>query len=197
MDFNIHNIYHVYNRGNNRQPLFFKRENYLYFLKLTRKFLLPKSDLLAYSLMPNHFHFQVHANEHTISKKLIQGLERNEFGEGIRMLLSSYTQAINKQEGRTGSLFTQNTKSKCLNESSDKEEGPFVCFHYIHQNAFKAGLVQRLEDWEFSSFRDYAGLRKGTLCNLKLGVQLLNLDKENFVNESYAVMRPELYERIW
>ncbi|MEP7128942.1 MAG: hypothetical protein ABI729_08745 [Chitinophagales bacterium] len=152
---------------------------------------------MAYTLMPNHFHFQIHANERTVRKKLVQGLERNEFGEGIRMLLSSYTQAINKQEGRTGSLFTQNTKSKCLNEPSTNEERPFVCFHYIHQNAFKAGLVQRLEDWEFSSFRDYAGLRNGSLCNLNLGTQLLNLNKESFVKDSYEVMSPELYERIW
>jgi putative transposase len=43
------NFYHVYNRGNNRQTIFFDRENYLYFLRLTRDHLILKSvDVVAY-----------------------------------------------------------------------------------------------------------------------------------------------------
>ncbi len=167
MEFSENNIYHVYNRGNNKQQIFFSRNNYLYFLKLARKFLRSHADFLAYTLMPNHFHFLIIAKERTIRKKLFHGSERNLFSEGIRMLLSSYTQAINKQEGRTGSLFTQNTKAKCLTTTTSRENDPFIAFSYIHQNALKAKLVTRIEDWQFSSFPDYAGLRNGTFCNIK------------------------------
>jgi putative transposase len=48
--------YHVYNRGNNRAPIFFQRENYLYFLQAMKRHLLPGADILAYCLMPTHYH---------------------------------------------------------------------------------------------------------------------------------------------
>ncbi len=48
--------YHFYNRGNNRQEIFFQRDNYLYFLRRIRKYLCPFMDILAYCLMPTHYH---------------------------------------------------------------------------------------------------------------------------------------------
>ena len=48
--------YHFYNRGNNRQGVFFQRDNYLYFLRGMKKYLRPYVDVLAYSLMPTHYH---------------------------------------------------------------------------------------------------------------------------------------------
>ena len=47
------NIYHIYNQGNNRQLIFFKDKNYLFFLKKIRKELIPFMDFLAYCLMPS------------------------------------------------------------------------------------------------------------------------------------------------
>ena len=46
------NYYHLYNRGNNRQAIFFEQENYLYFLRGMKKYLLPIVDIIAYCLMP-------------------------------------------------------------------------------------------------------------------------------------------------
>lgn len=102
----------------------------------------------------------------------------------IGMMLSSYTQIVNKQQKRSGSLFRPNTKSECittcngitpsffntndgtfLNIHLSEKEYPKVCFDYIHNNPVKAGLVKNPEDWEFSSFRDVYGLRNGNLIN--------------------------------
>lgn len=47
------------------------------------------------------------------------------------------------------------------------------CFHYIHENAVKTGLCTVATDWLYSSARDYAGLRNGTLCNQALAKRLL------------------------
>ncbi len=189
-------LYHVYNRGNNREPLFFKPENYLFFLRKFRIYLLPHCDVLAYCLMPNHFHLLIYANSYTIKPVGNHPISRNVFSEGIRNLLSSYTQAINKQEARTGSLFTQNTRFKCLTDTLHKELYSTTCFHYIHQNPMKAQLVSRLEEWPYSSFRDYAGLRKGTLCNQKLSHQFLQVNFNNFYQESYQVITDELVQQI-
>ena len=48
--------YHFYNRGNNRQAVFFERDNYLYFLRGVQKYLREQVDVLAYCLMPTHYH---------------------------------------------------------------------------------------------------------------------------------------------
>jgi REP element-mobilizing transposase RayT len=51
--------YHLYNRGNNRENIIVERENYGYFLHLVRRHLLPVMDVLAYCVMPNHYHLLV------------------------------------------------------------------------------------------------------------------------------------------
>ena len=56
MIFEPNHIYHIYNQGNNRQRIFFNRENYLFFLKKIREHILPFAEILAWCLMPNHFH---------------------------------------------------------------------------------------------------------------------------------------------
>jgi len=178
MEFFENELYHIYNRGNNRQQIFFKPDNYLFFLKKVRKFILPHCDIFCYCLMPNHFHFMINADHRTISTKVIAGKEKNILSEGIRMLLSSYTLAINKQNGATGSLFQQNTKAREITRGSNQYD--LLCFHYIHQNPMKARLVTKMEDWEYSSFRDYCGLRNGTICNQEFAINLLGINRSSF-----------------
>ena len=60
-------IYHIYNQGNNSQKIFFNRENYLFFIKKIRKYLLPYCDILSWCLMPNHFYIMVFVKEESLS----------------------------------------------------------------------------------------------------------------------------------
>ncbi|MEO7308086.1 MAG: hypothetical protein ABIR78_02160 [Ferruginibacter sp.] len=107
MQFEISNLYHIYNRGNNKQPIFFKRDNYLYFLNKLKKYVSPNCDILAWCSMTNDFHILIHANSktHTLVKET--PLKINTLTEGLRLLLNSYTQGINVQLNRTGNLFQQ------------------------------------------------------------------------------------------
>ncbi len=83
--------YHIYNRGNNKQPIFFKNDNYLFFIQKIRDQLLPVADIIAYCLMPNHFHFIIHANENSIKeRKSFGGKAMQEFTYRLGILLSSY-----------------------------------------------------------------------------------------------------------
>ena len=104
------------------------------------------------------------------------------FPRGIRQLLSSYTQAINKQNKSTGSLFQQNTKAKPIVKGSRNYD--LTVFHYIHQNAYRAKLIEKMEDWEYSSFVDYCGKRNGNLCNKELTIKLLGLNMKTFYQDS-------------
>ena len=189
-------IYHVYNQGNNRQPIYFNNENYLYFLRKTRLLISPHVHFLAYCLMPNHFHWLITAKEEAcewISFDAESNAQpRQKLNHQINILLRSYTRAINNQENRTGSLFRQHTKAKdgWLDEfieaakrrnSTDgftfgiDNNYAFQCFQYIHDNPCKAGLTDLSTDWQYSSARDYAGLRQGNLCNLILAKDLLGI----------------------
>lgn len=114
-------IYHVYNRGNNKQPIFFTRENYLFFLAKIRKELLPYCDIISYCLMPNHFHLEVFIKPLPTSGLAISSHSTDRqpagktFNNGLAILLRSYTRAIHKQQNITGSLFQQKTKARLLN----------------------------------------------------------------------------------
>jgi putative transposase len=63
MHFENGHLYHIYNQGNNKQKIFFDRDNYVFFLRKIRTHMLPYCDVLAYCLMPNHFHLMVSVNE--------------------------------------------------------------------------------------------------------------------------------------
>ncbi len=170
-------FYHIYNRGNNKQLIFYNKDNYHFFLKKIRKHILPHVEIVAYCLMPNHFHLMVQPR--------LDFIQVN-FSHDLKILLRSYARAVNNQERKTGSLFQQNTKIKPLKTGLNY---PFICFHYIHQNPMKAGLVSKMEKWEMSSFRDYMGTGSEILCNKGLAYDLLEIpaSPEDFIEQSYAV----------
>ncbi len=181
--------YHIYNRSN--ENIFYKRENYFYFLRNVKKHILPYADILSYCLMPNHFHFLLVVNEKGVE------VSTKNFKEGVQLLpksigtmLSSHTQAINKQEKRKGSLFAHTTKAKMLNEA--KNNYLLQCFMYIHQNPILAELVEKLEDWEFSSYPDYIGKRNGKLVNKGLALGMLNID----INDVEFITNKLLFDKV-
>jgi putative transposase len=197
MHFEQNRIYHIYNRGNNRQKIFFNRENFLHFLRKIRDKLAPHCDILAFCLMTNHFHIMIQTNENSVKSKKVGKDDRNVISEAFRQILSSYSQSINKQERRTGSLFEQNTEAKELAAIEIDFETTLTCFNYIHQNPYVAKMVNKMEDWEFSSFRDYLGLRNGTLCNKDLAKNILKINEETFYTDSYKVLDPEKIANIF
>lgn len=176
-------IYHVFNRGNNRGVIFPRRHNYAYFIEGIRKYVSKYCDILAWCLMPNHFHFLIHANAASVPMIQDGSIDRQRFSQGIKQLLSSYAKAINKQEGRTGSLFQQKTKARQVTGTG--HDYPLTAFHYIHQNPLKAGLVERMEDWEYSSFREYLGMGSDNLCNKELAYRLLEVDSARFRQDAH------------
>jgi len=192
------NIIHVYNRGNNKQTLFFSDANYVFFIEKIRKYIITKADVLAYCLMPNHFHLLLYTTETSVAPKKIGSLMSTELNNAVRILLSSYTAAINKEKGFTGSLFQQNTKYKLLTgEATNKTNVPLTCFHYIHQNPVRANLVYRMEDWKYSSFNEYMSSTMNNICNKERALEFLDINNENFYESSYGVLKDEYVRGIF
>lgn len=170
MEFTPDQLLHVYNQGNNRQLIFFRTENYLHFLRLSRKYVNPYCHMIAYCLMPNHFHFLLLTTEKSGPLLKVGGLMLPQLLNGIRKLQTTYAQAINRTELRSGSLFRQ--KAKFVSAAAEDDGYEYKIIQYIHNNPVRASLVQKATDWPYSSASDYAGLRQGTFCNLEEGRKL-------------------------
>ncbi|MCF8246218.1 MAG: hypothetical protein K9J37_05410 [Saprospiraceae bacterium] len=180
--------YHVFNRGNNKQNLFYKAKNYGFFLEKYKHYLSLWLDSFAYCLLPNHFHLLVRVKPAEVffgAKefwKFVKGCKdptgfenlSGLVGEGkdltglqdlsslstqqeaqfyvacaafiseqFRLLFMSYSKAINKQEGRTGSLFERPFKRLVVKD--ERHFGNLV--FYINANA----QLHRISD----DFREY------------------------------------------
>ncbi len=149
LQFKAGHYYHLYNRGVNREPIFFNEENWEYFIKRLRRYCRPELiDIVAYCLMPNHYHILVYLNDDNLSTKIMQPFT------------VSYTKAVNRQQSRVGPIFQGAFKAKLI----DKIEYLLHLSRYIHLNPVFAGLTDNPANWTFSSYKDYVGLRNGTLA---------------------------------
>ena len=163
--------YHFYNRGNNRQTVFFEAENYIYFLKGVKQYLLGTVEVIAYCLMPTHYHLLVRVvAKHQTSEvfKTSEVLDSSEvlrtseiLSNAMMRLGVSYTKAINKRFERTGALFQGQFQGKPVTTYSHL----LTLCAYIHANPVKDGLAASPEMWDFSNYLEWLGLRNGTLVN--------------------------------
>jgi putative transposase len=142
--------YHIYNRGVGKQPIFREDENYRYLLRMVKKYASQLHvAVIAYCLMPNHYHFLLRQDGEEPAGLLPQ------------LTFNSYTKAFNKRYDRTGTLFEGRYRSAWV----DKTEYLFHLCRYIHANPVKARLVSRLEDWPFSNYLEWMEMRNGTLVD--------------------------------
>jgi putative transposase len=192
MHFEPDEVYHLYNRGNNKQPIFFNNKNYLFLLKKIRKEWKEYCEILCYCLMPNHFHVMIIPNKEGCME-LMNGDKLSNLqnlSKAIGKTLSSYTKAINTQNNNTGNLFQKKTKAKLIDDNIGfvnnlkKSDYLVSCFFYIHQNPLKANLVADLKEWPFSSWLDYAFNRNDTLCNKKLLWDLTGLSEADCLHQN-------------
>ncbi|NQV38083.1 MAG: transposase [Candidatus Marinimicrobia bacterium] len=140
--------YHIYNRGCNKEKIFFCEDNYYYLLKkMKMSFQDCGANVIAYCLMPNHYHL------------LVQQLTEKELSKWLRKIFVGYSQAINKQQNRSGTLF----ESRPKHIEIDKEEYLSHLMWYIHTNPASAGIVAKPEQWKFSNYLECIGKRNGKL----------------------------------
>jgi len=177
-------FFHVFNRGNNRENVFYRPGNAAYFLGKYTKYLLPVLNTYAYCLLPNHFHLLVRVKtaeeiievgRSNVDLPGLQDLEglvvRGEVpviaqfvsklvSEQFRLLFMSYAKAINKQEDRVGSLFQKNFKRLCVKS----EDHLLNLVLYIHANPQLHGLCDDFQDWVDGSFATMLSSNPTRLC---------------------------------
>ncbi|MBK9248114.1 MAG: transposase [Ignavibacteria bacterium] len=156
--------YHIYNRSNNNEVVFRSDDNYSYFLRKYHAAFHESLDTIAYCLMPTHFHFLVHV--------ISDDTERIKHSLG--KLQSSFTQSINRHYRRHGNLFQQHSKSKHI----ENEEYLKTLLTYIHQNPVRSKLVNKPEEWKYSSYCDYIGYRASILPKKVIGLKYFSTIEE-------------------
>ena len=112
--------YHIYNRGANRETIFREDANYLFLLKrLSEQVMKKKISVVAYCLMPNHYHFLLRQDSNAAISELIQAI------------FNSYSKAFNKKYNRSGTLF----------EGIPSVNPPFRCHLYIKVSFLSISFV--------------------------------------------------------
>lgn len=167
--------FHIYNRGVNKQNIFYDKEDIKFFLWRFKENLFPSQiltpdgnhlgnahtpyvrkflpegafDLVCYCLMPNHFHLLIKQNTELPVSKL------------VLKVCTSYSKFFNKRHERVGPLFQDSFKAVNI------ETGEYLKWlsAYIHNNPRTSGMIENLQDYPWSSYPDYIGIRNGTLCS--------------------------------
>lgn len=149
-------FYHVYNRGNNGQAIFFTEENYKYFLRKFYQYLSPYLDVYAFCLLLNHFHFlvRVRSELNLPDFQNLAGLrphphpDRNPISQAFSNFFNAYSKAINKQENRSGSLFEKPFKRIWIHDNAYLTR----VIYYIHRNPVHHKICKSLEEYRWSSY---------------------------------------------
>lgn len=166
-------FYHILSRGNEKKEIFQDEKDYQKFLSLLSEVAERFSfEIHAYVLMKNHYHLLVKTREANLSK-------------AIQWLGVSYSVWYNWRHQRSGHLFQGRFKSFLI--ENERYFGA-MCL-YIHGNPLRAGVVERLEDYPWSSYVFYAN--QNIQCSwLKkdLVLSLYGGSPENFVKEQKAFL---------
>lgn len=146
--------YHIFNRGNNGDNIFYQVDNYYHFLRLYEKYIEPVADTYAWVLLKNHFHLLVYIkteqeiDQSKLSYSTTDKPKKINATNQFSHLFNAYTQAINKHQQRTGSLFEKTFKR--IEVTSDKYFQNLI--YYIHNNPVKHGFVDSMIEYPWSSY---------------------------------------------
>jgi len=136
--------YHVMNRGRRAENIFLDKEDYEGFLELLKDSSeMWNVRIAAYCLMSNHYHMLVQTPDANLSRFM-------------RHVNGVYTQRFNRFHGCDGHLFRGRFKSILV----DKDAYLLQLVRYIHRNPLEAGIVDKLDSYEWSSHKGYISRAK-------------------------------------
>jgi len=184
---------HVYNRGVEKRDIFLDDQDFTVFLGLLKKYLTgEKTDkhnrrafthlgedvsLLAYCLMPNHFHLLLHQNTKDGTTKL------------MRRLSTGYVMYFNNRYNRVGGLFQSRYKASVI----DKDEYLHHVSRYIHLNP------KHYQYWPYSSFSYYEGKKQAAWLKPELLLSFFDGGRQEYINfvADYEDSKKELSSLKW
>ena len=133
--------HHVIQRGVNRVDIFQSEADYECFLTILRAAATKhQTDVHTYVLMTNHVHL------------IVTPQAENGLAATMKNVGETYVRYFNRRYERTGGLFEGRYRSLAI----DSERYWFTCMRYVELNPVRAGIVERPEDYRWSSYRCHA-----------------------------------------
>jgi putative transposase len=159
------NVYHVMLRGNEQRQVFQDAEDNERFLEiLIACKALSGFEVFAYCLMGNHVHLLMRTGE-----------KGEQLGQIFRRLGAQYVYWYNGKYERVGHLF----QDRFLSEPVEDDAYLLSVVRYIHQNPVKAGMVQDMVDYPYTSYREYLKPEAGQLTDTAFMYGIM--DREAFI----------------
>ena len=150
-------IYHIMLRGINQQIIFEDDEDYTKFIDTLEIYKAVSGyKVFAYCLMSNHIH-------------ILLKVEKEDIDLIIKRIAGSYVYWYNWKYYRKGHLFQDRFKS----EPIENDEYFLTALRYIHQNPVKAGVVEKIDEYEYSSYNEYID-RESSLLDKDFVYSMLN-----------------------
>lgn len=187
------NYYHVYNRGVEKRSIFLDDNDYAVFLGLLKKYLTGensnpnnrhpytplngKVDLVAYCLMPNHFHL------------LLYQIDEGGITSLMRRVATGYVMYFNNRYERVGGLFQGRYKASLI----QKDDYLQHVSRYIHLNP------DDYKKWPYTSLAVYQGRKKSKWLNTSHVLEIFNNERQSFLDfmEDYEDTKKELSILKW
>jgi len=155
-------IYHIMLRGINQQAIFEDNEDYFKFVETLEKYkAVSEYKVFAYCLMSNHIHILLKA-------------EKEDLDLIMKRVAGSYVYWYNRKYYRKGHLFQDRFRS----EPVEDDVYFMTVLRYIHQNPIKAGIVDDIDKYRYSSYNDY--IREESRV-VDLNVVLSLMKKDEFI----------------
>ena len=144
-------FYHIYNRGCNKQQLFFEEKDFERFLINIARFSEKYKNIVitSWALLPNHFHLIL--REKSLSDNPRRSINISRFMKSVQQ---SYAMFFNVKygekvkQGKKAPIFEGRFKAKLVQDGEYLE----ALKNYIEQNAVKHEIVKKPEEWNWSSF---------------------------------------------
>ena len=150
-EFKPESYYHIYNKAVGDEKLFYNTDNYRFFLHKLKYYTSPLAYVMTYCLLPNHFHLLIK----TKTEKEIRNNNSLDvtdyssvFSRKFSHFFNAYSQALNKQQNRYGSLFKNRFQRVQLSDEDYLQK----LIVYIHTNPAHHNYSENYETWEFSSY---------------------------------------------
>ena len=162
--------YHLYNRGRSRLSIFHHPNDYLDVLERMKKYLQAlRLSIIAYVLLPNHYHMLVRQEGDFRSSLLPQ------------RIFNGYSKRYNSRYKHRGTIFEADAKGILVN----REDYLLHLCRYIHANPLRHGLVKSLDDWPYSNYHEWVGSRKGVLWDSNFLIENFgsSLEYQEFVDD--------------
>jgi putative transposase len=167
--------YHIYNRGHNREGVFIDSQDYLAFFKRLSFILaieevgfkthiipLEKNcfSIMAYCLMPNHFHILMRQNTDVSIASL------------MKKLGTSYAKYFNARYDKLGDVFQDSFKAKLV----DSDSYLTYLSAYIHNNP------ENPFSYEYSSIKEYLDPKNVKLCDTGILLNYFESDLSKYIS---------------